>query len=56
MQYHSIFLFAIQIQHPSIYILDTPLTFETRKKKLKIYYLHGKDSEEVKTMLENCKK
>ena len=37
------------------YILDMPLTFETKKKKLKFYYLHGRDSEEVKTMLENCK-
>ena len=38
------------------YILDMLLMFETRKKKLKFYYLHSKDSEEVKTMLENCKK
>ena len=37
------------------YILDMPITFETKKKKLKFYYLHIRDSEEVKTMLENCK-
>ena len=35
------------------YILDMPLTFETKKKKLKFYYLHGRDK--IKIMLENCK-